>query len=263
MLALTLDLPLFQPDHLKDPAALERISATRPDLIVVAAYGLILPQSVLDVAPHGALNIHASLLPRWRGAAPVQRAILAGDTCTGVCIMQMDAGLDTGPVLQRESVDIAADDTAGSLLDKLTATGARLIVDAVAALERGPCLAVPQADEGMSYAAKIQKREARIDWNTPAQLIARQVRAFNPVPGAVTRFGGTDVKIWRATVGNASGVPGEVLRIEPGAISVVCAEGVLLVHELQKAGGRRQLADEFVRGTGLRVGDHFEPVRPE
>lgn len=257
-LALEHGLALFQPENLKDATACARIAEAAPDLMVVAAYGLILPQRVLDIAPRGALNIHASLLPRWRGAAPVQRAILAGDSVTGVCIMQMDAGLDTGAVLSRQAIDIAGDETAGTLLDKLTATGAQLIVEVIEMLARGPVKAEPQAKEGMTYAAKIEKREARIDWNVPAQQIARQVRAFNPAPGAVTGFGGSDVKVWRATPCAGTGVPGEVLSVEPDDLRVACAEGALQLQELQKAGGRRQPASEFARGAGLRVGDRFD-----
>ncbi len=261
-LALAHDLPLFQPEHLQQQAAHQRIAATSPELMVVAAYGLILPQPVLDIASRGALNIHASLLPRWRGAAPVQRAILAGDTVTGVCIMQMDAGLDTGAVLKRESVQIAAADTAGSLLEKLTVTGARLIVDVIAELGRARVPAEAQAPEGMTYAAKIQKREARIDWSKPALNIARQVRAFNPVPGAVTALRRGDVKIWRALQCDGRGAPGQVLSVAPGDLRVACAEGALQLLELQKAGGKRQGADEFVRGAGLRTGDCFDASFP-
>jgi methionyl-tRNA formyltransferase len=257
-LAATHSLPIFQPEHLKDATAVAQIAAVRPDLMVVAAYGLILPQNVLDIAPLGALNIHASLLPRWRGAAPIQRAILAGDMQTGVCIMQMDAGLDTGAVLRCQTVEIAADDTAGTLLDKLTVTGARLAVDVIADLERGPVAAHAQPAEGLTYAAKIQKREARIDWQAPAHSVERLVRAFNPVPGAVTRVGGGDVKVWRATACPGSGAPGQVLSVDPEGIRVACADGAVRLLELQRAGGRRQPADEFVRGAVLRVGDFFE-----
>ena len=268
-LALTHGLPLFQPETLKDAVVCARIAAAAPELTVVAAYGLILPQNVLDIAPRGALNIHASLLPRWRGAAPVQRAILAGDAMTGVCIMQMDAGLDTGAVLKRETVAITADDTAGTLLDRLGAMGARLIVDVIGALDvssSGSLAASPgqtavaeaQLMEGVTYAAKIDKREARLDWNESAQDIARKVRAFNPTPGAVTRLKDVDVKIWRAMLCEGIGSPGEVLSLEAGDLRVACAQGALQLLELQRAGGRRQPAREFVRGVAVRVGDRFE-----
>lgn len=260
-LALANGLAVFQPETLKDAMVITRIAAAAPDLMVVAAYGLILPQTVLDIAPCGALNIHASLLPRWRGAAPVQRAILAGDGETGVCIMQMDAGLDTGAVLKRRSLPIGADDTAGTLLERLTAMGAHLIVEAIAALDisgKAPAAAAAQPTEGVTYAAKIHKHEARLDWTEPAQLVARKIRAFNPAPGAVTRIKGVDVKIWRALPCEGAGVPGEILSLENGAVHVACAQGALQLLELQRAGGKRQPADEFVRGLSLRRGDRFE-----
>jgi methionyl-tRNA formyltransferase len=264
-IALAHGLPIFQPETLKDAAVVARIAAAEPELLVVAAYGLILPQNVLDIAPCGALNIHASLLPRWRGAAPVQRAILAGDSETGVCIMQMDAGLDTGAVLKRQSLPILTDDTAGALLERLTAMGARLIVEVVAAVDvsgKDSVVAVVQPTEGVTYAAKIQKHEARLDWTEPAQLVARKIRAFNPAPGAVTRIKGADVKIWRALPCEGTGVAGEILSLGNGAVRVACGQGALQLFELQRAGGKRQLADEFVRGIALQGGDRFEAPSP-
>jgi len=259
--AESLGLEVFQPATLKDGAAVARLREAAPDLMIVVAYGLILPQAVLDVPPHGALNIHASLLPRWRGAAPIQRAILAGDAATGVCIMRMDAGLDTGPVLSCKSVPIEHDDTAGTLHDKLATLGGFEVVEAIDVIRRGRANAVPQTSEGVTYAAKIEKAEARIDWSRPAVEVSRRIRAFNPVPGAVTRLGDSSVKIWQAKVlPNESGAPGSVLRADAGGIVVACGEGALRVESLQRAGGRRLSAAEFIAGTRLAAGMRFEPV---
>ena len=257
-------IPLFQPLSLKDPEACARVVAAAPEVIVVVAYGLILPQPVLDIAPQGALNIHASLLPRWRGAAPVQRAILAGDRDTGVCIMQMDAGLDTGPVLKRRNIVISADDTSGSLLEKLTEVGAQLIVDFLDELRATSLggavtwIAQPQSAAGVTYAAKIEKRESRINWNEPAILIGRKVRAFSPSPGTVTRLNGVEFKIWQARLCDGTGLPGEVLAFEDGVLRVACGQGALQLLELQRAGGRRLHAREFSLGIPVRAGNRCE-----
>ncbi len=257
-------IPLFQPLSLKDPEACARVVAAAPEVIVVVAYGLILPQAVLDIAPQGALNIHASLLPRWRGAAPVQRAILAGDRDTGVCIMQMDAGLDTGPVLKRRNIVISADDTSGSLLEKLTEVGAQLIVDFLDELRATSLggavtwIAQPQSAAGVTYAAKIEKRESRINWNEPAILIERKVRAFSPSPGTVTRLNGVEFKIWQARLCDGTGLPGEVLAFEDGVLRVACGQGALQLLELQRAGGRRLHAREFSLGIPVRAGNRCE-----
>ena len=262
--ALEHGIPLFQPLSLKDAEACARVVAAAPEVIVVVAYGLILPQAVLDIAPQGALNIHASLLPRWRGAAPVQRAILAGDRQTGVCIMQMDAGLDTGPVLKRRNIVISADDTSGSLLEKLTEVGAQLIVDFLDELratslgEPVAWIAQPQPAAGVTYAAKIEKRESRINWNEPAILIERKVRAFSPFPGTVTRLNGVEFKIWQARLCDGTGLPGEVLAFEDGVLRVACGQGALQLLELQRAGGRRLYAREFSLGIPVRAGNRCE-----
>ena len=254
-----LGLAVFQPATLKDPAAVEHLRAAAPDLLVVVAYGLILPQAVLDVPKYGAINIHASLLPRWRGAAPIQRAILAGDETTGVCIMQMDAGLDTGPVLSREAISIASDETTGTLHDKLAAIGARNVVEAVAAIGRGDARSVPQSTEGVTYAAKISKSEARIDWSRSAVEIDRQVRAFNPVPGASTRLGAADHKIWQARVLEGhDAVPGTVVRADAEGIVVACGRGALRVESLQRAGGKRLKAAEYLAGVRIEPGMRFD-----
>ncbi|MBW7901903.1 MAG: methionyl-tRNA formyltransferase [Rhodocyclaceae bacterium] len=247
-------LPVFQPPTLKDAEAQARLAAVGADAMVVAAYGLILPQAVLDLPRHGCLNIHASLLPRWRGAAPIQRAILAGDLETGVCIMQMEAGLDTGPVLLAEATPIAADDTAATLHDRLAALGARLIVDALARL---PLPAVVQPDAGVTYAAKIDKAESAIDWTRPAAEIDRQIRAFDPFPAAQSTLAGAPVKLWRAVPVAGHGRPGEVLAAGRDGIVVACGDGALCVGELQKAGGKRLSAAQFLAGHAVAPGVLF------
>jgi methionyl-tRNA formyltransferase len=255
--AETLGLPVFQPATLKDPAVVARLRAARPEAMVVAAYGLILPQAVLDIPERGALNIHASLLPRWRGAAPIQRAILAGDSVTGVCIMQMDAGLDTGPVLMRAETPIALDDTAGSLHDRLAALGAGLLLDAMKEIHRGSITPVPQAEEGVTYAARIEKAEAHIDWARPAPEIDRQIRAFNPFPGAVAQIRGAQLKVWRAGLSTESGQPGVILNAGAEGIVVACGAASLRLTELQRAGGRRLAAGELLRGFPIAAGERF------
>lgn len=256
-LALERGIAVFQPSTLKDAAAQERIVATGAEVMVVAAYGLILPQAVLDLPYLGCVNIHASLLPRWRGAAPIQRALLAGDSETGVCIMQMEAGLDSGPVLLREAVPIGAEDTAGSLRDRLAALAARLIV---AALARLPLAGQPQPEEGVTYAHKIGKGDALIDWSVSAAELDRQVRAFNPVPGAQASLGGEAVKVWRAAAVAGNGEIGRILRVDRDSIVVACGAGALVVAELQKAGGRRLPVRQFLAGNPLAAGDRFDLV---
>ncbi len=249
---------LYQPASLKDAETQQRLRALSADVMVVAAYGLILPEPVLAIARLGAINIHASLLPRWRGAAPIQRALLAGDARSGISIMQMDRGLDTGPVLAAESIPIAADDTSASLHDKLAKLGARLIVSTLARLERGQLHAEPQADAGASYAAKIVKAEAEIDWNEAAPVIERKVRAFDPLPGASTTIRTVALKIWRARVIAAEGVPGAILEAGPEGIVVACGAGALRVQELQRAGGRRLAAGQFLAGFHIAAGERLE-----
>ena len=245
-LALEHGIKVFQPPTLRDDAAQARLQAVGADAMIVAAYGLILPQAVLDLPRFGCINIHASLLPRWRGAAPIQRAILAGDAESGVCIMQMEAGLDTGPVLLSAALPIAADETAGSLHDRLAELGAGLIV---AALEKLPLAPTPQADCGVTYAAKIEKSEAMLDWNQSAQQLARQVRAFNPFPGALATLGQLSVKVWRASAEAGEGSPGTILAGDRAGILVACGEGALRLTELQKAGGKRLSAAQFLAGA--------------
>jgi methionyl-tRNA formyltransferase len=227
--------------------------------MVVAAYGLILPRSVLDIAPRGCINIHASLLPRWRGAAPIHRAIEAGDRETGVTIMQMEEGLDTGPMLLMERLPIAADDTTASLHDKLAAMGGRLIVQALRQLEQGELPATAQPEQGVTYAAKILKEEAALDFSQPAASLARKIKAFNPFPGAHASVDGAIVKLWRAELAadQTGAAPGTVLAAnEHDGVLVACGEGVLRVVELQKSGGKRLPAGEFLKGFPL-LGKHF------
>jgi methionyl-tRNA formyltransferase len=255
-LAVERDLPLFQPATLKSPENAARVADARADALVVAAYGLILPPQVLACGRLGAINIHASLLPRWRGAAPIHRALLAGDRETGISIMQMDAGLDTGAILSRHSLPIAADDDAGALHDRLAALGAEAIVTTLAELAAGRARAVPQPENGVTYAAKIEKSDARLHWTQPALVLERAVRAFRPAPGAYALLDGAPVKIWRAGLVDRHGAPGEVLQAAD-TIVVACAEGALAVSELQRAGARRLSAPEFLRGHRLAAGDRF------
>ena len=252
--ALAHGIEVFQPLTLKDNEAQARIAEVGAELMVVAAYGLILPQVVLDMPRLGCLNIHASLLPRWRGAAPIQRALLAGDAQTGVCIMQMEAGLDTGPVLLREAFDIASDDTSASLHDKLADLGARLIVDALLRLPRP---AQAQSEEGVTYADKVEKTEALIDWSKSAAELDRHLRAFNPFPGAQTVFAGQTVKLWVARPVDGAGEKGCILAVDRKNIVIACGQGALAVSELQRAGGKRLPVQQYLAGHPLKVGDRF------
>ena len=253
--ALAHGLPLFQPATLRDAASQEALRAARPEVMVVAAYGLILPQAVLDIPARGCLNIHASLLPRWRGAAPIQRAILAGDHETGITIMQMDAGLDTGAMLLAKPLAIGAEETAGSLHDRLAALGAAAIVDALDRLDS--LVAQPQDESLATYADKLDKAEARIDWRQPAEAIVRAVRAYNPQPGAYTSLRGEKLKIWSARVLPGRGEPGVILRADAGALAVGCGVDLLVPEEVQKAGGRRVRASEWLAGAHLAPGERL------
>ena len=246
-------LPLVQPSGLKldgrfqteARAAQEAVRGARPDAIVVAAYGLILPAWLLGQPRWGCLNIHASLLPRWRGAAPIQRAIEAGDQDTGITIMQMDAGLDTGPTLLMRRTPIEPGETGASLHDRLATIGGALIVEALQRIPRGDLPATPQATHGVTYASKIEKHEAALDWRQSAVTLERRVRAFDPFPGATLIDGTQTVKVWRATVDAAGrGEPGEVLATLPGPLRVACGDGALELIELQRPGGRRVPASQ-------------------
>jgi methionyl-tRNA formyltransferase len=254
-LALDRGIAVHQPERLKDPATHQPLIAAAPDVLVIAAYGLILPQAVLDIPCLGCINIHASLLPRWRGAAPIQRAIEAGDAETGITIMRMEAGLDTGPILLQEALPIAANDSAGSLHDKLADQGARLIVEALRDIDR--LTPVPQPTEGVTYANKIDKAEAVLDFGQPADKLARRIQAFDPFPGATAPLDGATIKIWRAAPEGGSGAAGTVLAADGRGIVIACGSGALRVTELQKPGGKRLSAADFLRGTSVVAGQRF------
>ncbi len=256
-LAMERGLTVYQPPTLRDPLSLGRLHDAKPDVLVVAAYGLILPQPVLELPRFGAVNIHASLLPRWRGAAPIQRAILAGDRQTGISIMQMDAGLDTGGILAQGEVAIGDEDTAQTLHDRLAALGAEMLVKALFEMASGQIRARPQPNEGVTYAAKISKDEAQLDWRKPATELDRAIRAFNPFPGAQAILGDTTLKIWRARRSGANGAPGQILGLDDQGIVVACGEGSLTLLELQRPGAKRLIAAEFLRGHVLPSGAAF------
>ena len=247
--ALERGLTLSQPPTLKDQA--DHVRAAQADALVVAAYGLLLPPAVLEAARLGAFNIHASLLPRWRGAAPIQRAILAGDRETGISIMQMDAGLDTGPVLAQHRLPIGPDDDWGSLHDKLAALGAEAMVAALADIEAGRARARAQPATGVTYAPKIDKSETRLEWARPAAELERAVRAFRPMPGATALLGDETLKVWRGRVVDGAGTPGSVLDREHRLV-IACGERALEIEELQRPGGRRMSAADFLRGRPLQ-----------
>jgi methionyl-tRNA formyltransferase len=266
-------LPVAQPTSLRRAgkypqeaaAGIEQLRATPHDVMVVAAYGLILPQEVLDIPRFGCINIHASLLPRWRGAAPIHRAIEAGDAQTGITLMQMDAGLDTGAMISEVRTAITAEDTTATLHDRLAEDGAQLIVDALSKLERsGKLASTPQPADGVTYAEKIAKHEAALDWRRPAEALARQVRAFDPFPGGAGILeDGSLVKIWAATAVAAPDsasdkAPGTIAEVTPEGVLVACGEGALRLTQLQKPGGKRLPVREFLAGSTLAVGQHFQ-----
>ncbi|MEY5002557.1 MAG: hypothetical protein RL678_366 [Pseudomonadota bacterium] len=264
--ALQHQIPVAQPTSLRldgqfsDQAqqAHALLASTPHDVMVVAAYGLILPPSVLAIPPHGCINIHASLLPRWRGAAPIHRAIESGDAETGITIMQMDAGLDTGDMLLVAHEPISAQDTTGALHHRLAALGGRLIVDALRHLMEGRLPATPQPDIGVTYAAKITKDEAALDLRLPATTLLRKINAFNPAPGASIQTGDSVLKIWRAERVKARGEPGLVLRADAHGVTVACGEDALLLTELQKPGGKRLSAANFLQGYAMHAGQRLQ-----
>ena len=255
-LALQHGLPVLQPATLKTEEAQQLIAALDADVMVVAAYGLILPPAVLQLPRHGCLNIHASLLPRWRGAAPIQRAILAGDGETGITIMQMDAGLDTGDMLLKKPCPIGAHDTTQTLHDKLAALGAEAVVEALRLLEQGRLARMPQDAAQTTYAAKLTKDEAQIDWAGDAAYIARAVRAYNPFPVAHTSLNATPIKIWQASERDGlSGEPGKVLSVEKDGIVVACGRGAICLEVLQRPNAKALPAAKFVQGFAVQPGD--------
>jgi methionyl-tRNA formyltransferase len=264
--ALKHGIPVAQPvslrlegKHPDDAAHAHALLRETPhEVMVVAAYGLILPKSALDIPPRGCINIHASLLPRWRGAAPIHRAIEAGDTETGITIMQMDEGLDTGDMLLTGREVIAADDTTGSLHDRLAALGGRMIIDALRQLDAQTLSATPQPADGVTYAAKIAKDEAALDFRLPASLLLRRIHAFNPFPGATAQLDDTVLKLWNAQLTDLQGEPGMVLAVDAQGVTVACGEGALQLTELQKPGGKRLPVSAFLQGFPMRVGQRLK-----
>lgn len=245
-----------QPTTLKGDAEAAALRALEPDAMIVIAYGLLLPKSILEIPKHGCINVHASLLPRWRGAAPIQRAIEAGDAVTGVTIMQMEEGLDTGPMLALAETPISDTDTGASLHDRLSALGATLLVETLAKLERGTITPHPQDHTQATYAAKLKKEEARLDWSAEANLLARRVRAFNPWPVAHTTLDGQTLRVWEARpeVGEGVASPGTVLAADANGIRVQCGRGVLVIAKLQPEGGKALDARAFLNGRVLAAG---------
>lgn len=243
--AMAREIPVLQPETLRDDEIAAELAALDPDLMIVAAYGLILPQNVLDIPAHGCLNVHASVLPRWRGAAPIQAAILAGDGTTGISLMQMEAGLDSGPVFHVEMLDIGETETAGELHDRLAALGGAALVDKLDDIIAGRLEAREQDESHATFAPKIETRDAEVDWNVSAAEAARRVRAFNPFPGAYFFAGEHRIKLWRATPVDGAARPGTVLQADREAIVVACRNGALRLDELQLPGKRRVSATDF------------------
>ena len=281
-LALRLGLPVLQPERARDEKFIAELRALRPDLIIVVAYGQILPPAILNLPRHGCLNVHTSLLPKYRGAAPIQWAIANGDTETGVTVMKMDVGLDTGPVVSQRRTAIQPEDDSAALHDRLAQLGAELLVQTIPDYVAGKIQPRPQPAAGASHAAKIKKEDGRIDWNQPARTIWNRLRAFTPWPGAFTslpkamegtassvpsfaKSQGSDkaltskmIKIWKAEMVEKSGGAGEVLSADKTGIVVGCGKGALRISELQREGGRRLTAAEFLAGHALKVGEKFE-----
>ncbi len=256
--AVARGIPVLQPESLKDEAAQQQLRDLQPDLMVVVAYGLILPKAVLSIPTHGCWNVHASLLPRWRGAAPIQRAIQAGDAQTGVCLMQMEAGLDTGPVLLQQSLPITATDTGGQLHDRLAELGAQVLADGLGLLRAGiKPIAQPQPAEGVTYAHKLDKAEAKLDWSADAAALARTVRAFNPWPIAEAQLAGERVRIHGALAldDNGGQAPGTVIAAAREGIDIACGTGALRLRVLQREGGKAITAADYLNARrDLRVG---------
>lgn len=251
-----LGIPILTPKTLREPEAAAAMQVRRADAAVVVAYGLILPRAILDVFSLGCFNVHASLLPRWRGAAPIHRAVMAGDAETGVSVMKMEEGLDTGPVAMVERVPIGADSTTGELHDRLARLGADLMLRAIGALERGSLQVMPQPADGVTYANKIDKTETRIVWQRPWRDVHNHCRGLSPFPGAWCELPGVGrVKILRTTKGTGGGPPGRVLD---GKLTVACGDGAVQFVELQRAGGKPMTADEFLRGTPVTPGTVLE-----
>ena len=256
-LALKHGLTIAQPESLKAAKDQDLIRQVAPEIMVVAAYGLILPQAVLDIPSRGCINIHASLLPRWRGAAPIQRAIEAGDSETGITLMRMEAGLDTGAMYVRQAIPILPDDTAASLHDKLAELGARAIVTLLDCMTTGNPSATEQDDSLSTYARKIAKEEAQIDWRCTALEIQRRIRAFNPFPGAFTHLEGKPFKVWQARLSSGSGQAGEILKLDAETLRIACGKDTLDILEVQMSGGKRLPIAAFLAGHKLQIGDRL------
>lgn len=261
-------LPVYQPEQLKTPESQAELAALEPDLMIVVAYGLLLPQAVLDIPRHGCLNVHASLLPRWRGAAPIQRAIAAGDAESGVCVMQMEAGLDTGPVLLERRLALALDETGSSLHDRLAQLGSQALLATLADFEALRSQAQPQDSAFSNYAHKISKTEAEIDWTRSAIDLERQIRAFNPFPVAVTRFNAAPLKIWQAELGpesDSSLPPGQILEISRQGILIATGQGSLRLTRVQPPGSRAMAIQDFLNGHAaeLHLGQRLGPTLTE
>ena len=256
--ALAHGIPVDQPEKLRTEEQQAALRAAQPDVLVVAAYGLILPQAVLDLPRFGCVNIHASLLPRWRGAAPIHRAVEAGDAESGITIMQMDVGLDTGPMMLRRALPIEASDTGGSLHDKLAVLGAEMIVEALHSIALVEISPAAQPADGVTYAAKISKAESALDFRQPAVVLERKIRAFDPFPGCSATLAGNTIKLWKAEVADAQGDPGKVLSADGSGVLVACGEGTLRLTVLQKAGGKRLPAADFLRGNPIEAGAMFD-----
>jgi methionyl-tRNA formyltransferase len=258
--ALEHGIPVWQPESMRDAEVVVRLQQLDLDLMIVAAYGLILPQAVLDVPRLGCVNVHASLLPRWRGAAPIQAAILAGDKETGISLMQMTAGMDEGPLIERASIEIGAQETAGELRDRLAVLGGELLVQAVPEIMAGRCVASPQDEQFVTYAPKIKSKDARLDWTAPASDLVRIVRAYNPVPGASFEFRGERIKCWHAisvVAADLEEAPGTVITASKTGIDVFCGKHLLRLLELQRPGKNRVSAAEFAGQVSL-PGCRFE-----
>lgn len=259
-LALDHDITVWQPQSLRSPEVVEQLKALQPDVLVVVAYGLIIPPEVLAIPKFGCLNVHGSLLPRWRGAAPIHRAIQAGDKETGATIMLMDEGLDTGPMLYKVSTPITADDTGGSLYQRVAQQGAEALVEVLDNLEHYIAQQVSQDDSQATYAHKLTKAEGALDWQKSAQELARQVRAFNPWPVAWAQLKNNTLRVWAAEANNQEGTPGEIISASEAGIEVACAQGSLLITSLQMPGKKRLTAQEVLNGHGdlFAVGNRFE-----
>lgn len=257
--ARRLGIPVFQPEKARHTESVARIAAERPDLVVVAAYGQILPQAILDIPRHGCINVHASLLPRYRGAAPINWAVARGETVTGVTIMKMDAGMDTGPMLVRREIPIGEEDTAEALFPRLSVLGAEALVETLGMLRRGTLVETPQDDALATYAPMLKKDHGRIDWSGTAREVRDLIRGMTPWPSAYAHHDGRQIKVLSATVREGKGEPGEILSVDRDGISVACGEGAVLLGKVQPEGGRPMTSREYAQGRSIRKGDRLSP----